>query len=78
MTNEEFQKVMLEKFAENDKFQKVVISELKTLNNKIDKVESKFSSEISALGDGQKRIEARQDEIYQFVTSIEHSNQVER
>ena len=37
MTNEEFQKVMIEKFAENDKFQKVVISELKGIKGELKK-----------------------------------------
>lgn len=62
----------------NEEFQKAVLQELKTLNNKIDKVESKFSTEIGSLAEGQKRIEIRQDEIYQVVRAIEHNNQVGR
>jgi hypothetical protein len=55
----------------NDEFQKAVLRELKCINSRIDGVEKEFKA-------GQKRIEVRQDEIYQAVTAIEHSNQVGR
>ena len=56
----------------NEEFQKTVLQELKTINNRIDGIESN----VGELKEGQKRVETRQDEIYQVVRAIEHSNQV--
>lgn len=58
----------------NEEFQKAVLQELKAINNRIDGIENN----VGELKEGQKRIEARQDEIYQVVRAIEHSNQVGR
>jgi hypothetical protein len=55
----------------NEEFQKAVLQELKAINNRIDGLENEVK-------EGQKRIEARQDEMYQVARAIEHSNQVGR
>jgi len=55
----------------NEEFQKAVLQELKAISSRIDVLENEFK-------DGQKRIESRQDEIYQVVRAIEHSNQIGR
>ena len=70
MTNEEFQKVILAKLEDNDKVQKEVLAKLGALENG-----------QKALENGQKELKIditnmkiRQDEIYQVVRAIEHSN----
>jgi chromosome segregation ATPase len=70
MTNEGFQKAMIEKFAENDKFQKIVISELKGIKGEIKEIKG----EIGEIKTRVSNIEVRQDDIYQVVRAIEHSN----
>ncbi len=81
MTNEEFQKTILHEL-------KAINTRIGGLDNKIEAIDNRIegldnrivSLEInfSELKEGQKRIEARQDEIYQVVRAIEHSNQVGR
>jgi chromosome segregation ATPase len=84
MTNEEFQEVMIEKFAENDKFQKVVINELKGIKGEIKGIKGEIEGikgeieeikgEIGEIKTSVLNIEIRQDDIYQVVRAIEHSN----
>lgn len=58
----------------NEEFQNVVLKEIKCINSKLGGVESRLGSIEVQL----ETIETRQDEIYQVVTAIEHSNQVGR
>lgn len=65
MTNEEFQKLVLEQLSglRND----LVDIKQRQINMEIDQKNMKID---------QKNMEARQDEIFQVVKAIEHSNQV--
>ena len=51
----------------NEEFQKAVLDELRSINSRIGNIEER-----------QKSMETRQDEIYEVVRAIEHSNQVGR
>lgn len=74
MTNEEFQKLVIEKLGALEDGQKSLESGQKSLESRQKSLESgqkEIKEEI-------KNIKTRQDEIYQVVTAIEHSNQVGR
>ena len=70
----------------NEEFQKVVIQEFKGLNTrlsnmevKLENIETRVSNVEVSLGNIETRVsnmEVRQDEIYQVARSIEHSNLV--
>ncbi len=50
---------------DNNEFQKLVLEQLKSLDTRLTKLDSKFDV-----------MEVRQNEIYEIVKAIEHSNQV--
>lgn len=58
MSNEEFQKLVLEKLTDNERFQKMALEKFQAISNRL------------------HSMEIRQDEIYQVVRAIEHSNNV--
>lgn len=95
MTNEEFQKLVLQELKlMNNRFDGLenrfdgLESRFDGLENRFDGLENKFyglenrfvdlGTQFGELKEGHKRMEARQDEIYQVVRAIEHSNQVGR
>lgn len=79
MTNEEFQKAVLQEL-------KAINSRFDGIDQRFDGIDQRFDgldqriggleNTIEELKEGQRKLEARQNEIYQVVRAIEHSNQV--
>lgn len=62
-------------------FQRVILHELKSINTQIDSINSQINSinsHITNINSQIININTRQDEIYQIVQAIEHSNQVRK
>lgn len=72
----------------NEEFQNVILSELKGLKAEVGGLKAEvrglkaevgeLKERVGSIEERQKSMEIRQDEIYQVVRSIEHSNQVGR
>jgi len=72
-------------FMMSNEFQMAVLQELKSINKRINSLDKRINSLDKRIDDMDKKytdrfnqLEARQDEIYNIVKAIEHSNQVAR
>ena len=66
---------------DNDEFQKLLLNEIREMKGEMREVKGEvqeMKGDINSIKESQRNMEIRQDEIFQVVKALEHSNQVRK